>query len=93
MNRQRFDENASPTGSANRGVDYTLLCSTSGCGRRWTCDFGKRLCSDCDARRHNGHAQRAPQRQASIASLPTLREAVRPYAEPVEHDEEYRHAD
>lgn len=93
MNRQRFDENASANSGSIHATDRSLLCSAPGCGRRWTCDFGKRLCSDCDARRHNGHAQRAPQRQASIASLPTLREAVRPYAEPVEHDEDYRHAE
>lgn len=89
MNRQRFDENSSAI--ARTTTDYSLLCATSGCGRRWTCDFGKRLCSECDARRNSSHAQKPPQR--TLASLPTLREAVRPFAEPSEHDEEYRYDD
>jgi len=88
MNRQRFDENAT---GALPSLDHSLLCSNAGCNRRWTCDFGKRLCSECDARRHSGHAAKPPQRQAMLPAMPTLREAVRPYAEPDERDEEYVH--
>lgn len=62
----------------------SLLCTTAGCGRRWTCDFGRRLCSECDAVRN---ARPAIKRQAAMPGLPTLRDAVRPYAEPVERDE------
>ena len=91
MNRQRFDDSASPAPARAYESDRSLLCSTQGCGRLWTCDFGKRLCSDCDARRQSSHARKAP--QATLACIPSLREAVRPFAEPVDHDEDYVHDD
>lgn len=91
MNRQRFDENADQSAAAHRGTDHTLLCATTGCGRRWTCDFGRRLCSDCDARRQTSHARKPP--QSSLPAMGSLRDAVRPFTEPAEREEEYRHDD
>ena len=70
-----------PTDKPKEAV--SLLCTTSGCGRRWTCDFGRRLCSECDAVRN---ARPAVKRQAPVPGLPTLRDAVRPYAEPAERE-------
>lgn len=29
-------------------AETSLLCTANGCVRRWTCDFGKRLCSEHD---------------------------------------------
>lgn len=87
MNRQRFDESADTQNFVPAGMDRSLLCTTTGCGRRWTCDFGRRLCSDCDSRRHTSHVERRP--QSTLPAMPSLREAVRPYSEPTEPDEEY----
>lgn len=88
--RNRFDENQDQERLPAAGVDRTLLCTTQGCGRRWTCDFGRRLCSDCDARRHTAHANRPPhQHTRPLAEIPTFRQAARSFAEPHEPDEEF----
>jgi len=54
-----------------------LLCCVDGCGKRWTSDFGRRLCSD--------HLRGAS--ATKPLPLPT-RDPVRPYAEPAERDDQ-----
>lgn len=54
-----------------------LLCCVEGCGRKWTSDFGRRLCSE--HLRGGGSTKPLP--------LPT-RQPERPYAEPADRDEQ-----
>lgn len=69
-------------------TDTSLLCSEPGCTAVWSSNYGRRYCSA-----HNpGLSGHAPvKRQSSLAGMPTLRDAVRPYSEPSEPDEEYVH--
>lgn len=62
-------------------TEVSLLCLVEGCYHRWSTDFGKRLCSPC-ARKGE---------QAKTKPLQLLREPVRPFTEPTDHDEEYVH--
>lgn len=70
-------------------TDSSLMCRMPGCRNKWAVDIlhGK-VCSYHDAELSKGSTppteQRKPRHQASIP----LRDAVRPYAEPAEHDEE-----
>ena len=69
-------------------ADPSLLCTTSGCGNLWSCNFGRRLCSECDRLRNlRGGPAAPPPRQAKLPMLPTLRDAVRPFIEPSDRDE------
>ena len=91
MIRNRFDESQDhdrpPVAS---GLDRSLLCTSPGCGRVWTCDFGRRLCSEHDAARHASHANRPPhQRTRALPTIPSFRQAARSFAEPNEPDEEF----
>lgn len=62
-------------------------CSVAGCTNPWSSNFGRRLCS------HHGNAGAPANRQPMLPAMPPLREAVRPYSEPSERDEEYVHDD
>lgn len=64
-------------------VEASLLCSVSGCMRRWASDFGKRLCTECA--RDGERPKTKP--------LPLMREAARPFSEPEEPDEDYHYVD
>lgn len=57
--------------------ESALLCCVEGCTKRWTSDFGRRLCSD--HLRGAGSTKPLP--------LPT-REAAHPHAEPAERDDQ-----
>lgn len=66
--------------------EQSVLCTwKSGCGNRWTCNFGQALCSAHDAMRHTAGAT-APPPKRLLASMPTLGEVVRPFCDP-ERDE------
>lgn len=85
MMRRTFDETVA---GAPPPVDHRLLCRAPGCGRRWTCDFGKPLCSEHDRTRHEGGGpQRQPLQLVRSQPLP-FREAARSFAEPMERDDE-----
>lgn len=68
--------------------ERSLACSTPSCPNRWVTNFGRRLCGECAAKFSGGGANAPAPRQASIAGMPTLRDAVRPFTEPVERDEQ-----
>lgn len=70
-----------------------LQCRMDGCRNRWVVDinFGK-VCSHHDGTlaRGGSSVQPSDRPQRHQAPIP-LRDAVRPYAEPLEPDEEYVH--
>lgn len=70
-------------------LDAGLMCRIPGCRNRWTVDIlHGRVCSHHDTElSRGGVAPPAEVRQRHQAPIP-LRDAVRPYAEPAEHDEE-----
>lgn len=76
----------------NEPLDPTLLCAIPGCGGRWSCNFGWKLCSRHDEMRTHGTLRRdeygpapaSPVRSVT-AALP-FREAARPFTE-VDRDE------
>jgi len=57
----------------------SLLCCVDGCTKRWTSDFGRRVCSD--------HLHGAGATKPLPLPLPT-REAARPHSEPAERDDQ-----
>lgn len=76
-------------------ADHALMCRVSGCRNRWTVDIlHGRVCSEHDAAFARGGSTAPPTREQHRHQAPIpLRDAVRPFAEPVEHDEDYRHAE
>jgi hypothetical protein len=70
--------------------DSALLCSAPGCCNRWTSNFGARYCREHDPG-INGHTP--VQRQSTLHHMPTLRDAMRPFSEPTDRDEEYFHGE
>lgn len=63
-------------GTPDQDSSTTLLCCVEGCTKRWTSDFGRRVCSD--HLRGAGATKPLP--------LPT-REAARPHTEPAERED------
>lgn len=75
--------------NAEAEAERRLMCRMPGCRNRWTVDMTNgAVCSHHDAVLTHSHGGKPPEglpkRQAAIP----LREAVRPFAEPVEHDDE-----
>lgn len=73
----------------------TLMCRMPGCRNVWTVDIlHGRVCSHHDAVLSRGSSSAPPTDRAVRHQAPIpLRDAVRPFAEPEEHDEEYVHDD
>lgn len=73
----------------------SLLCRMPGCRNPWTVDIlHGRVCSHHDAVLARGGSAAKPSDNPVRHQAPIpLRDAVRPYAEPEEHDEEYVHDD
>lgn len=70
---------------ATRNTGGFLLCTMPGCMNRWTCDFGRRLCSSHDAARHSMDSTPRPREAAgprSFAAVPLPSQPpAKPYAE------------
>jgi hypothetical protein len=74
----------------NPGADTSLLCSEPGCTNPWSSNYGRRWCS---AHNPGLSGYKPVQTQSTLVGLPTLRDAVRPFSEPTEPDEEYVHGE
>lgn len=79
---------------AGAQADRALMCRMPGCSNRWTVDMGHgKVCSHHDEALSRSGSTVAPAEVRRFQSAIPLREAVRPFAEPSDHDEEYVHAE
>lgn len=73
-------------------AERDLLCRWEGCRNRWTVDFSHgRLCSHHDAIAARGGPAKSQDNPVRHQAPIPLREAVRPFSEPAEHDDPYVH--
>lgn len=80
--------------NAQAGAESALLCRMPGCRSRWTVDMGHgKVCSHHDEALSRAGSVAPPEQLRRFQQPMPLREAARPFAEPVEHDEEYVHDD
>lgn len=76
--------------TGDTGFDHSMLCRMPGCRNRWTVDINHgRVCSLHDETLSRVGIVKPSGSKRLVASTPIpLRDAVRPFAEPVEPEEE-----
>lgn len=76
-------------------VERALMCRMPGCRNRWAVDISHgRVCSDHDATLARSGGTAPPEGVKRHQAPIPLRDAMRPFAEPVDRDdEEYVHDD
>jgi hypothetical protein len=71
--------------------ERSLMCRMPGCRNRWSCDVAHgKVCSEHDRQLAKSHRQPAPQCTRDVrAAIAPLAEALRPFNERAERDEEF----
>lgn len=78
--------------NADAERDRALMCRMPGCRSRWTVDMGHgKVCSHHDEALSRAGSVAPPEQVRRFQAPIPMREAVKPFAEVPEHDEEYIH--